>query len=175
MPSVTQGSGLATAIRLREASTLPIAEALHGQRPVLIDDLAAITARDLPTGGWRIPPKSAAVVPVMPTGETGRSGALVVDLEAMGHVVFEVVSAEEALKVLSREAIDLLLTDIGLPGMSGAELAVECRRQKPGLGIIFASGAAGIPRVDGHEWIADAVILGKPYDESALANAMKQI
>ncbi|MXN53718.1 histidine kinase [Shinella sp. AETb1-6] len=59
--------------------------------------------------------------------------------------------------------------------MSGAELAVECRRQKPGLGIIFSSGAAGIPRVDGHEWIADAVILGKPYDESALANAMKQI
>lgn len=96
-------------------------------------------------------------------------------LEAMGHVVFEAVSAEEALKVLSREAIDLLLTDIGLPGMSGAELAVECRRQKPGLGIIFASGAAGIPRVDGHELIADAVILGKPYDESALANALEQM
>ncbi|WLS05178.1 response regulator [Shinella oryzae] len=96
-------------------------------------------------------------------------------LEAMGQVVFEAVSAEEALKVLAREAIDLLLTDIGLPGMSGAELAVECRRQKPGLGIIFASGASGIPRVDGHELIADAVVLGKPYDEAALANAIEQM
>lgn len=67
-------------------------------------------------------------------------------LETMGHVVFEAVSAEEALTNLGRETIDVLLTDNRLPGMSGADLAVGCRRRRPGLGLIFASGAAGIPR-----------------------------
>jgi signal transduction histidine kinase/DNA-binding response OmpR family regulator len=95
-------------------------------------------------------------------------------LEAMGHAVFEAASAEEALSVLARENIDVLLTDHGLPGMSGADLAVACRRQRPELRIIFASGAAGIPHVDGYESIADAVILNKPYDESSLATAVEQ-
>ncbi|WP_372353195.1 response regulator [Pararhizobium sp. YC-54] len=96
-------------------------------------------------------------------------------LETMGHSVFEATSAEEALSVFEREEIDVLLTDHGLPGMSGADLAVACRRKRQGLGIIFASGAVGIPKVEGHELIADASVLGKPYDETALETAIKQV
>lgn len=49
------------------------------------------------------------------------------------------------------------MTDKGLPRMSGAELAVACRRQRPDVGIIFASGAVEVPKVEGYPLIADAV------------------
>jgi PAS domain S-box-containing protein len=93
-------------------------------------------------------------------------------LETMGHGVFEATSAEEALSIFEREVVDVLLTDHGLPGMSGADLAVACRRKRQDLAIIFASGAAEVPKVEGHQLIADAVVLGKPYDETALQAAM---
>lgn len=96
-------------------------------------------------------------------------------LETMGHTVFEAASAEEAISLLEQETIDVLLTDQGLPGMSGADLAVACRRQWPKLGVIFASGAVGIPQVDGYEVIAEAVILSKPYDDAALAAAIERV
>lgn len=96
-------------------------------------------------------------------------------LETMGHSVFEAASAEEALSVFEREDVDVLLTDHGLPGMSGADLAVACRRKRQGLGIIFASGAVGVPKVEGRELIVDGVVLGKPYDERALETAIEQV
>ncbi|SFB57096.1 GAF sensor hybrid histidine kinase [Rhizobium sp. NFR07] len=96
-------------------------------------------------------------------------------LETMGHIVLEAASAEEALSILEREAVDVLLTDQGLPGMSGAELAVECRRRRPKLGVIFASGAAGVPSVEGGDLTADAIVLPKPYDDGALATAIEQV
>lgn len=40
---------------------------------------------------------------------------------------------------------------------------------------MFASGASEIPNVEGHELIADAVLLAKPYDESSLAAAIDQM
>ncbi len=95
-------------------------------------------------------------------------------LETMGHIVFEANTAEEALSLFERESVDVLLTDHGLPGMSGADLAVACRRKQPGLGVVFSSGASGIPEVEGHELIADAVLLGKPYEETGLAKALEQ-
>jgi len=96
-------------------------------------------------------------------------------LENMGHSVIEATSAEEALSVFEREDVDVLLTDHGLPGMSGADLAVTCRRMRQDLGIIFASGALEVPKVEGHDLIADSVILGKPYDKTAPETAIKQV
>lgn len=63
--------------------------------------------------------------------------------------------------MFEREDVDVLLTDHGMPGMSGADLAVACRRKRQGLGIIFASGAVEVPKVEGHELIADAIVSWK--------------
>jgi len=93
----------------------------------------------------------------------------------MGHLVFEAMSAEEALPIFEREDVDVLLTDHGLPGMSGADLAVACKLERQDLGIIFASGAVEVPKVKGYHLIADAVVLGKPYDEPALEAAIEQV
>jgi CheY-like chemotaxis protein len=48
-------------------------------------------------------------------------------LEEMGHAVWEASTAEEAIDILARTSLDILLTDVGLPGMSGIELAGQVR------------------------------------------------
>jgi len=58
------------------------------------------------------------------------------------------------------------MTDLGLPGMSGSRLAVEARRAKPELKVIFATGVDGTPLSDGLD--DDAFVLRKPYDAAAL-------
>jgi len=61
-------------------------------------------------------------------------------LETLGHTVEAVGSAEEALQRMERGDIDVLLTDISLPRMSGIELAAQARTGQPELDIVFVSG-----------------------------------
>jgi CheY-like chemotaxis protein len=86
--------------------------------------------------------------------------------ETMGHTVLEAMTAEEALSIFEREPVDVLMTDHGLPAMSGADLAVACQRLQSGIGIVFASGAVNIPRFEGHDLIADATFLPSPMKAS---------
>jgi Response regulator containing CheY-like receiver, AAA-type ATPase, and DNA-binding domains len=63
-------------------------------------------------------------------------------LEREGYRVIALMTAEEALAILSRdEAIDLLLTDVTLPGMNGVELARLTLGQQPDLKLICMSGS----------------------------------
>ena len=62
---------------------------------------------------------------------------------ALGHKVFEAGSAQEALRILEDNAIDVLITDIGLPGISGSSLVAQARARWPLLSIVIASGYAG--------------------------------
>lgn len=61
-------------------------------------------------------------------------------LSSNGLRVTPVASAEEALAIESKHTFDLLLTDVGLPGASGPELAREVRRRSPLLPVLFISG-----------------------------------
>jgi CheY-like chemotaxis protein len=92
-------------------------------------------------------------------------------LERLECFVAAVGSGEQALDLLSKGgAFDLLLTDLGLPGMSGEELAVEVRRRFPHLPVIIASGygsSGGQP--DGVQFIA------KPYSSIDLQQALEHL
>ncbi len=88
----------------------------------------------------------------------------------LGLAVVEAADAESALEILKGSGkIDILFTDVGLPGMRGPELAVKAKKLRPGLRVIFASGygegGQGVP--------ADAEQLSKPYDQGDLATLMK--
>ncbi|MBU8875401.1 response regulator [Reyranella sp. MMS21-HV4-11] len=62
-------------------------------------------------------------------------------LERLGCSVAGVGSGEAALDLLGQEQeFDLLLTDVGLPGMSGEELAAKVREKYPSLPVVIASG-----------------------------------
>jgi PAS domain S-box-containing protein len=69
---------------------------------------------------------------------------LIVDvLGEQGYAVLEACDANEALPVLaSSQPIDLLLTDVGLPGMSGRQLAEVARQHRPNLRVLFLTGYA---------------------------------
>ncbi|MBX3536085.1 MAG: response regulator [Chelatococcus sp.] len=62
-------------------------------------------------------------------------------LSDLGHIVEEAADAQSAIAYVETGApIDVLITDIGLPDISGTTLAEECRRHLPGLSVIFVSG-----------------------------------
>jgi CheY-like chemotaxis protein len=93
-------------------------------------------------------------------------------LEELGHTVIGVATASEALAALDgRESIDVLLTDLGRPGMNGRDLAMEARRRRASLRIVIASGRVG-PADGGHPELAGAVTLGKPYQTEDLKRAL---
>lgn len=57
-----------------------------------------------------------------------------------GYEVTSCASAEEALEILERESFDVLFTDLGLHGMSGAELADAAKQRMPTLAVVLLSG-----------------------------------
>ena len=62
-------------------------------------------------------------------------------LEDFGYVVATAASGEEALPaLLGDHEIELVITDVRMPGMSGLELAEEIRRQRPEVKVVLISG-----------------------------------
>jgi PAS domain S-box-containing protein len=69
---------------------------------------------------------------------------LVLDVLGMlGYRALEAAEANAAVKILeSSQHIDLLVSDVGLPGMNGRQLADIARQHRPGLGVLFMTGYA---------------------------------
>jgi len=89
--------------------------------------------------------------------------AITVDmLELLDHRVVAVGDGRSALSALENGRFDILLTDLGLPGMSGQELAKQARLLYPAMRIILASGQAQAAGT-----AADALLL-KPYSMASL-------
>jgi len=67
-------------------------------------------------------------------------------LVAAGYTVLEAGGGEEALRVAEahRERIDLLLTDVMMPGVNGVELAGRLTGQRPDMKVLYMSGFAVI-------------------------------
>jgi CheY-like chemotaxis protein len=86
-----------------------------------------------------------------------------------GYTVVEAPNAETAI-VLSHsiETLDLLLTDVQMPGMAGPGLAMRLRAERPDLPVLFLSGLADYEGLDG------ADVLAKPFTGAALAEAIQR-
>jgi CheY-like chemotaxis protein len=90
-----------------------------------------------------------------------------------GHVVLQAFDATSALAALAAHPVNVLVTDVGLPKVSGIELAREALGRQPGLAVIFATGDPGGVARSGLE---AASVLVKPFSpddlELAVANAL---
>jgi CheY-like chemotaxis protein len=102
-----------------------------------------------------------------------------VTVEALAELGYEVVEAEDAPSALellgdAHRKIDLLLSDIVLPGMSGRQLVDQARRIRPGLKVLLMSGydrehgaaAAGAQGVE---------VLRKPLAPSVMAERVRAV
>lgn len=91
------------------------------------------------------------------------------------HIVGEAHDGEEALEVLDREDVDLVLSDIRMPGMDGLELARQVSERYPGKRVVMLSG------YDEFEYAKQALRLGvkdyllKPVDIGELMGVVRNI
>lgn len=99
--------------------------------------------------------------------------SMVDSLEDEGHIVFEAGNAADALRILTGEAVDVMVADIGLPDMSGAVLARQALAQYPNLRIVFATGRDDPSLIARESGITNPVMLRKPYSPEALRNALR--
>ena len=60
-------------------------------------------------------------------------------LQQWGHTVLTAGSADLALAVLADRPVDLLLTDLRMPGRSGLELLAECRQRRPDVAVVVVT------------------------------------
>lgn len=61
-------------------------------------------------------------------------------LRREGFRVFVAASALEAMRILAREPVDILFTDVVMPGENGLELARQARGLQPKIRVLFATG-----------------------------------
>ncbi len=100
---------------------------------------------------------------------------LVQTLRAAGYSVIEAAGGPEALREAAEPsaAIALVLTDVMMPGMSGTELATRLRRARPGLRVVYMSGATREALRQRDEAI-DAPFLWKPFSADELTQTIRQ-
>src|SRR5438270_6017108 len=86
-----------------------------------------------------------------------------------GYMLLTACDAYEALALLPSRNVDLLLTDVRMPGMSGFELARRAKAMRPGLRVIYFSGYAPDPDRGG---LSYGPIISKPIGSRELLNAV---
>ena len=97
-------------------------------------------------------------------------------LRDYGFNVLEAADASEALRVLEGKIrVDLLLTDIGLPGVNGRELVAMVQRKHPKVRLLFMSGYAQMPSPTSSRWISEVPLLSKPFTRSQLYDKVLQV
>ncbi len=96
-------------------------------------------------------------------------------LELYGYKVLEAGSGEQALRLLQNlhEPIDLLLTDLVMPGMSGRELAALAVALRPSLKLLYMSGHADELPLSSAEHDAHVPLLTKPFTPLGLAQRVR--
>ncbi|RZT36668.1 response regulator [Cupriavidus agavae] len=94
-------------------------------------------------------------------------------MRMFGMEVIEASSEAEALAALQADGIDVLLTDVGLAGTSGVDLALEASQLRPALRVIFLSGYDVVLTPAQRMVLPDALTLRKPFALADLLNVLQ--
>ncbi len=89
---------------------------------------------------------------------------------------FDILEAEgehDAKRILSEHAINVMLTDVGLAGKSGVDLALDVCRERPDLRVIFLTGYNLVLTPEQRKVLPHAISLRKPYEVLDLIDALK--
>jgi PAS domain S-box-containing protein len=89
----------------------------------------------------------------------------------IGCKVKEASTAQEALNILDEQPVDILLTDVGLPGISGLELARDVYARRPELCLVLATGDSGLKPEAAR---LGATLVVKPYTPLSLRQSLEQ-
>lgn len=95
-------------------------------------------------------------------------GLLVDSLRSRGYVVTAAGTGQDALALIEHEPFDLLITDVGLPDLTGRQLADLARAVRPALPVLMITGYAKEAAVRGEFVGSGMAMLSKPFAVDAL-------
>jgi len=97
-------------------------------------------------------------------------------LQELGYQVLEAVDSSSALPhLMGDRRIDLLVSDIGLPGISGRQMAEIARQHRPDLRVLFITGYAPNAQVRGEFLGPGMDMLAKPFSIDMLGTKVRQL
>jgi DNA-binding NtrC family response regulator len=98
-------------------------------------------------------------------------------LSGLGYTVFGAGSGQEALSLASEQekTIDLLLTDLVMPKMSGGELSQHLGKLRPGMKTIYMSGYADEAKMRQSVPETNVSVLQKPFSLGTLARKIREV
>jgi two-component system cell cycle sensor histidine kinase/response regulator CckA len=96
-------------------------------------------------------------------------------LESGGYTVLEARDGTEALHIAEQHtgALDLLVTDMVMPGISGQQLATRIVETRPGLRVIFMSGYSEYAAVEAAQSDSAMKLLTKPFSRALILRAVQ--
>jgi CheY-like chemotaxis protein len=137
----------------------------QAQSPATEKEAAALTSEAATTGrGYR-------VLVVEDNDDVGRFSTEL--LEDLGYVVRRVANANAALAILGENefAVDLVFSDVIMPGMNGVELAGIIRERYPGLPVVLTSGYSNVLAESAHRGFE---LIQKPYSVESLSRILRK-
>lgn len=152
----------------------------HGGELVIssIEGGGTTVTLQLPTLRASAPPRSAAVE------KAGRSTIVLVEddaalraatqriLEHAGHRVSAFASGPDAIAHLQRHAANLVITDLGLPGMSGWDVALAAKAARRSLRVMLVTGWGDRIAPEDAERCGVSAVLSKPLEQQMLLEAV---
>jgi len=98
-------------------------------------------------------------------------------LESAGYRVLEATQGQEALAIADQwlGAVDLVVTDIVMPGMSGQELSLRLRERQPALRILYVSGYTDDAILQHGTLLPDTAFLHKPFSPGLLTAKVREM
>lgn len=143
---------------------LPLADSTE-ERPAQLPE----TQEDVPPSSF---PRARILII---EDEQALRGILRSMLEEMGHQVEEASGGREGIERFQEGEFDLVITDLGMPGMTGWEVAEAVRRTAPEVPIIMITGwGMDLPK-EVYERRGVTCLLSKPFDAKRLQKALHEV
>ena len=95
-------------------------------------------------------------------------------VEVLGHRVTPFTAPHKALASIAKESYDVVITDLGMPGMSGSELVRQLLRERPELPILILTGWGADIEIDADIAAHVRAVLSKPITLDALGSALDE-
>jgi CheY-like chemotaxis protein len=155
-----------------EAVGQPAGGIAHDVNPWLEDRVEAGTVYM----AWAMTSRGGETVLVVDDEAAVRSAVWEI-LQATGYLVLEAGSGEEALRICAGHEgpIHLLLTDVGMPVMSGPEVAQRLARLRPKMRVLYMSGYSDDALIRRGMVEQGAAFLQKPFMPGTLAHKVREV
>ena len=96
-------------------------------------------------------------------------------LRRRGYTVFAAEDARMALELCAEHQVDLLLTDVMMPGMTGADLALRVLAAQADVKVLFMSGYSEEELSPAHQGLAGSGFVEKPYSPNELVHSVRRL